>query len=327
MNYLATTGTFGFLSYIFLIAVFELLAVKKIIQSKANNERLLSLGLLSGFNANLALNFFGFSVVPTAVLFFTLPAMFFVINNSLTRSIVVDFRKTLTFLQRKIINQIVIVGIIVLTLFGILSVLSIWFADVLYENSKNADTYERSIRQLRTAIRLNPTEPIYRAELADNLSQLATKNKVGEEIDPKTDSLVSEASEIINKIVKDHPENTALWIDKRTIDFNLSKVDPTYELELLGTAERLKELAPTDASIQYDVALVYLYLDKDKDAIDQLEKVVELKIDYREATLMLARTYINADEPEKAIGLLESWLKLNPNDSEAQSLLSQLATG
>lgn len=327
LNYLATTGSLGFLSYIFLITLFEIFAAKQLIFSNFNTQRLLSLGLFAGFNANLALNFFGFSVVTTALLFFTFPAMFFLINDYNSKTLVVEFKNSLTFLNKKTFNQMAILFSMALTSVGILLVLSMWTADVLYESSKSAGTYERSIRQLRTAIRLNPTEPLYQAELSDNLSQLATKSKVGEEIDTKTKTLASEASNIIIKVVKNHPADTALWIDKRTIDFNLSKVDRAYELELLRTAEKLKVLAPTDASIQYDVALVYLYLDKDKEAIKQLENVVEIKPDYREAVLMLSRTYKNVNDQSKAINLLEDWLKKNPNDTEAKSLLSQLATG
>ena len=74
------------------------------------------------------------------------------------------------------------------------------------------------------------------------------------------------------------------------------------------------------------MALVYLYLEKNNEAVTQLEKVGDLKKDYREATLMLARTYIKVGENQEAINLLQEWLKSNLTDSEATDLLKTLLT-
>lgn len=324
LNFLSTTGAFGFLSYIILITVFELIATKTIISSNFDPKRLLSLGLLAGFNANLAQNFFGFSVVPTALLFFLIPAIFFFLNDSFGTSYEVIFKR-IALLHRSLYNNLVRAILIVLILFGIYFTISMWVADYFYNRSLSSETYQRSIADLRTAIILNKAEPLYQAELAKNLSALA-ETTFSEVNKSKIKEYSSEARKIINQTIESHPNNTSLWIDKRTIDYNLSKIDPAENLELLKTAEKLKELAPTDASIQYDVALVYLYLEKERDAVNQLEKIVALKKDYREPVLMLVRTYVNVNETGKALKLLEDWLKTNPSDTEAEDLLKTLLT-
>lgn len=324
LNFLSTTGALGFLSYIILVATFEILAIKTIVKSSFSNARLLSLGLLAGFNANVVQNFFGFSVVPTALLFFIFPAIFFVINNTLEKSFILEFNKRLGFLNNKTYNNTAKALTILLVIFGTGAVLAAWTADYFYNRSLSADTYQASIRHLRSAVKLNPLEPIYRAELSKNLSALASTIVPDE--DSQFSNYITESREVITDVVAKHPNNTNLWLDKRTIDYNLSKVDPAQELELLKTAEKLKILAPTEASIQYDVGLVYLYLEKDKEAIQQLEKVVSLKNDYREAVMMLARSYIKINDTEPAIILLQDWLKKSPTDTEAENLLKTLLT-
>lgn len=321
LNYLATTGIVGSLTYIILIATFEVVAIKTLFRSPFNNGRLLGLGLLSGFNANLAQNFFGFSVVPTALLFFTFPTIFFVVTESLDKSLVYDLKKRFSFLGNKTYNNLSLAAAGVLIFLGLLAVAGMWGADYFYNRSIGADTYQQAIRDLRLSRKLFPLEPKYTAELATNLSGLASSVETENE---RTKVYSREARELINQVVASHPNNTSVWIEKRSIDFNLSKVDEAAKLELLRTAERLKELAPTEASIQYDVALVYLYLEKNTDAITQLEKIMQLKIDYRDATLMLARTYIKAGETTKTIDLLQKWLSKNPTDNEASDLLKSL---
>ena len=201
-------------------------------------------------------------------------------------------------------------------------VISMWLSDYFYNNSLSSTNYQTSIRQLRVATKLTPGEPIYKTELAVNLAGLAsaTKNKVTIKQSKK------EAREIINKVVEEHPNNTYLWQTKRQIDFTLSQIDKSNYLELLRSAEKLKKLAPTDAAIQYNIALVYSFIDEPNKAEKQLEKVTKLKTDYQEAIIMLARTYNENNKKAIAIKLLKDWLKKSPNDSEAQDLLNQLLT-
>lgn len=326
LNYLATTGALGFLSYIILIASFELLAVKLIIKSSFGSQRLLSLGLLAGFNSNLAQNFFGFSVVPTGLLFFLFPAIFLSLNQRFKPLFSIDFRKTLRVFQKNLYTNIATVFILLVTFSGIYSTFSIWLADYFYNKSLSSETYQKSISDLKKAIDLNKTEPLYKVELAKNLSALAETTFTDGTKNPTVAELINQARKLINEVVKDHASNTSFWIEKRTIDYNLSKIDAEQNQELLQTAEKLKDLAPTDASIQYDVALVYLYLEKEKEGLEQLGKVVNLKKDYREPLLLFTRTAIKLNESEKALKILQDWIKSNPNDSEAKELLKTLLT-
>lgn len=321
LNYLSTTGAFGFTSYLFLILLFEFVAIKIIVKSEWTTERFLSLGLLSGTNSYLLQNFFGFSVVPIALLFFLFPALFFVINQTFVKKEMTIFSAAkFKFLRSKL----GLVGLsLMVSLFSVyLSsvVISMWLSDYFYSNSLSSTNYQTSIRQLRVATKLTSSEPIFKAELAVNLAGLAsaTENKITLKKSKK------EAREIINKVVEEHPNNTYLWQTKRQIDFTLSQIDKANYLELLRSAEKLKKLAPTDASIQYDVALVYSFVDEPAKAEKQLEEVIKLKNDYQEAIIMLARTYNENGKNAKAIELLNSWLKKSPNDSEAQELLNQL---
>ncbi len=70
LNYLANTGTLGFLAYLLLI-----------ISSITITWRSKKFEYLAGYIAILVTNFFGFSVVPVSLLFFLFPAFALVNNN------------------------------------------------------------------------------------------------------------------------------------------------------------------------------------------------------------------------------------------------------
>ncbi|HSX58238.1 MAG TPA: O-antigen ligase family protein, partial [Candidatus Saccharimonadales bacterium] len=327
LNYLSTTGAVGFLTYLLFIGAFEYFAIRTLVKMKWGAPRFLGLGILSGFNTALGANFFGFSVVPTNLLFFTFPVFFFLTTDSLGEKLYkISFEKNLSFLKNNLNNNIakVLVAIISFSLF--LSVVGYWIGDFLYSKSFGATDYQKSVRYLRTAVKLAPYEPVYRIELASNLASLAGAINEEDKNSEEVKTAAKEAQAIIDDLAKEHPNDTSLWQNKKGIDYDLAKIDPKNNDELLITAETLKRLAPTDASIQYDVALVYLYLDKNQHAQQQLEKVVALKNDYRDAVLALARTEIKNKNNDAASKLLQDWIKKNPADSEAEDLLKSLLT-
>ncbi len=319
-NYLATTGAVGFISYLLLIGAFELVAIRLIWRSQASGPKLLAIGLVAAYNSYLIQNIFGFSVVPIALLFFLYPGFFILLTGSTGKTLSFDLVKKANFLKNDFSNKfsqgfVVVIGLLI---FG--AVLSMWLADFYYSRSAGEAGYEKTISYLRLSSKLNAFEPLYKADLAVNLAGLAsTTQNASEQRAAKT-----EARTIIKSLVAAHPNNLSLWKTKRIIDFNLAKIDKASELDLLATAERLKKLAPTDASTQYDIALVYSYVQKPTDAEKQLEKVLKLKPDYQEAVITLAQTYQSNKKIELAKKLLQDWLKKNPADIDAENLLKTL---
>lgn len=322
LNTLATTGAFGFLSYIFLIGLFEFIAIKITVNSRWVSERFIGVGLLASYNSYLAQNFFGFSVVPIALLFFSFPALFFIFSNLNNSSYIIFSEKRWAILKSNLNSNIFSFGVLLVSIYLIISIFSMWLADFYYNQSISSENYQSSIRSLRISKNLAPYEPTYKAELAINLSGLAvaTTNK-----DSSKKSAL-EAREIINQVVSQHPNNISLWQSKRYVDFSLSKIDKANYLELIRTAEKLKQLAPTDASLQYDAALIYSYVDQNQKAEKQLEKVVDLKNNYADAILMLARIYNENGKKDRSIKTLRELLRVNPKNSEANDLLKTLLT-
>ncbi len=324
VNYLATTGAVGLLAYLLYIGSFEFFAIRRLVKMPWSNERFLGIGLWAGFNTSLGANFFGFSVVPTNLLFYTFPAMFFLITNTLAdKNYALHFPK---LLQKSLYNNIAKILIMLLGIFLLLSTLGYWVGDYFYNQSFGAKSYQKAISYLRISTAVAAYEPTFKSELASNLASLA--GTLNEDDGNSAEVLESEAEarKLINNLTKAHPNNTALWQDKRRIDYTLSKINPAENAELIKTIERLQTLAPTDANIQYNLALNYLYMDKNAHAAKLLEKVVSLKSDYREAVLLLARTYSKTKDTAKALKLLNSWLELHPDDSEAKDLLTKIST-
>jgi putative inorganic carbon (hco3(-)) transporter len=105
LNYLATTGIVGFISYLALIGTFIYWSVKTIIlkfNSKTKKDPDLNIYslilvacLLASYTAYLIQNFFGFSVVIIALFFFIFPAIAFTTTESVQNLSFKDLRKNL----------------------------------------------------------------------------------------------------------------------------------------------------------------------------------------------------------------------------------------
>jgi len=328
LNYLATTGALGLISYLLLIGFFELKIVSYIIRSSWNPERLLSIGLFAGYNSYLAQNIFGFSVVTIALLFFLYPAIFFLISNNFKEKILpFENFSFLKFLKNRFYNLVIRAFVVVIAFYLLVQIVFLWTADFFYNKSLSQDSYEASINSLRVATKLVPFEPVYQAELAQNLSGLALGLKDNPQRKNDFENALKEARQLIDTLTLSHPKNIALWQTRRVVDFNLAKIDQAYNSKLLESAEKIKELAPTDASLQYEVALVYQFVDQPKEAEKLLEYVLNLKPNYKDALVNLATVYVKNGKYDKALRLLRSWLDQHPQDPEVNDLLKQLLTG
>jgi tetratricopeptide (TPR) repeat protein len=101
--------------------------------------------------------------------------------------------------------------------------------------------------------------------------------------------LVEQAASESENLADTHPNHTNLARDRLQTLFTLSQIDEKYTPEVILAGKKLAELAPTDASIQYNLALIYMLSDKNEEALKQIEKVLQLKPDYQDAKDLQSR--------------------------------------
>ncbi|MEK6881946.1 MAG: O-antigen ligase family protein, partial [Nanoarchaeota archaeon] len=180
LNYLATTGLVGFLSYLALILGFILFCIRYQISSikkKVLNTNYLILNtvLLAGYISYLNQNIFSFSVVIIATLFYLFPAFAFVLTDQLKEE---KIPKKLRDFSLKILNTTIyrrdsypkiFCGFIFLICFLMLfKLVNYWNADTLFnQGSKYSDSGNpgKAYNLLYDAVALNKKEPLYRNEL------------------------------------------------------------------------------------------------------------------------------------------------------------------
>jgi putative inorganic carbon (hco3(-)) transporter len=271
INFLATTGTFGFLTYTFLLicAIYLFITKKQFI-------------FLASYLSILITNFAGFSVVVTSLFLFLLP------------SFVLDQLPQ----QKSKPQKWIIFPLVLATIYLLKSIIFFYFADIAY--AKN---------DYKTAISLNPYEPIYYS----NASLQAAQNKQS-----------NLAINYSNKAISISPTNINILKERAQMFLYLSQKDPSNFEKSIATLKIITQLAPTDAKTYYLIGQFLITVDKIEEAIPFLEKAVELKSNYDDAHFSLAQVFVNQKKYDKAKIHLEKTLEIAPQNDTAKSLLEKI---
>ena len=324
LNTLSTTGIVGTLPYLALIIYFSYLVVAWLYKESQNKNRFLVLGLFAAYVSYLVQNIFGFSVVIIAILFFLIPAIFFV----LTQKGKPKFRVLLSEKYFKFTDSnfgSILIGSLASILFVSLLLFSVnaWIADYFFARGLSGDTGNEVYDNLQSAIRLRPDEPLYLSQLAAVEASLAL------EVDDEELSKEFEEDSLnhIETALSIGPNNLGTWRDKLQVYFDLLKLDDKYFPEALATAEKTGKLAPTDAKLHYNLALFYLLDESEKGmqkSNETLEKVLGWRPLYHQARRQLVKNYIEQGNEKVAKEHLNFILDKNPEDIKSLELLESL---
>ena len=328
LNFLATTGAAGFLSYLGVLLIIIYVFVKPYLnnhkQKIANHteKQILPLAFLSGFSSILVTNFFGFSVTPVAILFFLFPAMMVTIatkSDSVTIISKSDNGGTL---------QTISSGAILIFTFYLLFLLSrYWYADTLYAEGKlqnDLDNFTGAREILLKAVKYSPKEAVYYDELSESTSGISLSLSESAQEEAATQFALTSINESA-KAVELSPTNLNVRRNRARLFIKLSIIDPAY---LAGAKETLVEavkLAPTDAKLFYNLGLTLARLGEINEAIEVMGKTIEMKTNYRDARFAQALLLIDAGRNEEAIIELTYILEnIYPEDELARLQLEEL---
>lgn len=307
LNMAANTGTLGLATYLVLIVSFSLYVAKIskskfLISNKNSNYQLFTpqslsevglittYGLFSGWLSILITNFFGFSVVAVGLLFFLFPAL----AVSLTTA---DTPQPPPSLPKPGYRQYLLASVFVfLTLFTGYYLLNYWRADFYFaegEKLTTAGQYELAVATLQKAVRLRPAEPFYHDSLAIAAAQLAATSE-----DPS--AFAALAVDESDRTVRLNPHHLNFWKNRVRVFYTLAETNPNYYQESYNSLLKAKELAPTDAKIYYNLALLYARLEQEDLAVQTLEETIRLKPNYDTARYALALFYEKQDKEDLA---------------------------
>lgn len=346
LNYLTTTGLFGLLSYLSFLGLFLAIALTNLANLKIkllkhfhsqdyDQKDPLLLALTSSFLSIIIINFFGFSVVILNIYLLLIPAfvlIYFGFIKTKTASLEVK-NDNVSYGQWAGISLLGIAG-----LFMIWVLLSYWRADTKYAlgyNYNRVQEYQTAYPLLHDAIKIRP-DPVYLDEMAVNdafiAAGIAAQNAT--ESAQIAQTLVTEALSTSDKLVAEHPHNIVFWKSRVRILYTLANVNSTYLPQALEAIKKTAEIAPTDASVLYNLGVIYGQGGDTLKAVEILEKTLSYKPDYREAHFALALFYhdLGVNEKsqitdsayhDKAVSELKFILeKLDPTDKQARDSLT-----
>lgn len=344
LNYLATTGIFGLGSYLLFIGWFIYKVIKHIISNF--KFRILSIALVGSFVSILVSNFFGFSVVIVNLYLFLIPIFVFDLANlKMSKNLInIQFVKN-EMSQRKdqgynIVSLIIIAIIGLIVLYMEFSLLRFWIADQKYALGYNLDKafeYPQANTPLTEAVMMQPNEHLYKDELSLNLAVLSLGfSQQGQST--QAAQLAIESKALSDDVIKNHPNNVVYYKTRTRVLFALSDIEPGLAMEAIDTLKTALTLAPTDAKIIYNLALLYKNVNEEDLAIETLKTAIKIKPNYRDVYYYLG-VYLSEKAKEQkdnrskelkqeAIQYLEYTLKnIEPNDGKAKELLTTLKSG
>ena len=353
LNYAATTGFLGLGSYVLIIVAFVVwflkiskskflisnqilnpkfhIPKKSLIRSLSIGNYLGQLeirsirnftlfGLFTGWLSILVTNFFGFSVVTVALFFWLIPAISFVLSNSLKPQN--SFKISLPTMKR--LNNITITIVLFVFCYLFFVICKFWYADVLFARGNTliqSSEHTTAYPYLQKAVNLRPDEPLYHDKLSLNMANLATVAFLENEATLSAD-LTTQALSHSQKAITISPQNLNFWKSRTRLFYSLSQIDENYLNQALKSLLIAKKLAPTDAKIYYNLALLYAEVNDTDQAIKILEETIDLKPNYRNARYALALFYNEKGLKQKAVNELKYILeKINPNDQEIKEQL------
>lgn len=176
----------------------------------------------------------------------------------------------------------------------------------LSQNAKD----EEAVGVLRQAIKLNPDLAEAHFELGVALASIESKKKEEVGIEASTNTNTNTKT-TVKKVAKDAPLNES--------EKAFNEAIKAYQKYLVKN--------PKDDTAQFNLARCYNKLNKDKEYESAVRKAIKMKPDNSEYQAELGAVLIKFAKYGEAIGVLKKALKLDENNSRAESLLEKAQAG
>ena len=288
LNYLATTGMLGLISYLVLLGFMAWIFFKTINdQRMTTNDNYMTVALLAGWVSILVTNFWGFSVVIVQLLLFLLPAMAITLKSESRRAEEYKLGQ----------GQIFAILLFALTpaLLLLYSIFRYFLADVKYATALNLikifqttgqPQYVLSAyQQYTSAYTLNPAEPAISSELAVAAGYLA--NSLNQTDATSAGQLAQIALAASDKAIATSPHHPNYYKSRARTMILLSDIDTNYLSLAAEALAKPAQLSPTDPRIPFNLGIVENYMGATPSAILNFKKSLELKPDFADPAKQL----------------------------------------
>ena len=262
LNFFATTGVFGLVTYMLFIGVVIILGLYWSYKSAS----LLQLSLLVAWITILISNFFGFSTTTINLYFYLIPALLYgleIVKDSKNHQQKNVMSKT------KNNNIITYLAIGLFYVFLLQFFLTYWLADTKYAQSEiyaKTNDYQTAYTLLNRAIQLHG-DHVYDDKLSFDLANLALIASYQK--DAKLSEELIKTSNNYNELaLKESPQNILYWKTriKNLYLFYQISLNKKYLINGIDALAEAQRISPTDPKLPYFSATYYsLIYDEEKD--------------------------------------------------------------
>lgn len=303
LNYFATTGLFGLISYLVFITSVVLIFIKK--YRKHTHANIL-LFLAISYCTIAITNFFGFSTTTMQLLLFLLPA-YAVLLYAYKDDQYIEITLPITEKTQKFFFILPAV----FCLAGFVFVASYFFADINYNYGKQAHdsgAYQIASTYFQKALSLR-NEHVYKDALAYTYGYLSYVSSTTQKDSKEQTTYIDLAKQYSQEAIKDSPKNVLYYRTASKLYYLLYEADKniSYLKSSIEYGNKAIKLAPTDPKLYFSNAVIYSYVyDAVKDekymnnAIEMAQKAITLKSNFRDAHLELGRLYKKYGQKDKA---------------------------
>lgn len=279
LNFLATTGIVGLLSYLTLFLALFIYLIKLWQNKQLSSQKI---ALASALLAMFISNFFGFSTVTTNLLFSIFAAT--IVKETITWPKITA--------EKMGWPDYLISSAILLILFATnKGIWQIWRADNLFYNANNYiqdNKWQEGLSLMQEAIEESPKEALFYDELASQYSILAIA--FAEEGQATNSAKFAEAAiETSNYVQKLNPVHLNFYKSRARIFIRLAQLNTGFYEAAKETLLTAIELSPSEAKLYYNLALVEEEMGNQEQAIELLQKTIELKSNYWQAYFALGQ--------------------------------------
>ncbi len=329
LNYLATTGAVGLMTYVLMYGSFIVFPVFCVLKEmkQESSESLATRYVLLATSSSLAglavSNFFGFSTVVVSMYTFVLPALVIVLSE---KGHILTVPLSL-LLRKKIIGQILLVATLVSCLSSLISVYRMYSIDVDYAASKAMIAHqdvETGVALLQSVVDSAPDEPVYRDELAYTAARLSYA--LGSTGDSTSAAKFAQAAiDNSDEVLTQNHANVNFYKTRARIFTLLGQLSPVFYKQAIDTLTHARDLSPTDPKLTYNMAIV-ANAQGDNGAYEQaLRETLTLRPIDVQARLDLAKLYENEKRTDDAKREYGEVLKLDPSNKEVKDRIASLS--
>lgn len=344
LNYLATTGAYGLGTYLLFLGAFLYFGLRYFAGQfkKGLTGNPVLPALIGSFIGIQVSNFFGFSVVEVNLLMFLIPLFYISIAKPSTKFFEFPKGETEDYApsQGPGTGRVMIIGGLgIFCLYSIFFLINFWNADINYGlgyNYNRINEFQIANPSLEKAVAMRGGEDLYKNELSVNLAALALMAASQKDANA-ANQYASRAKLLSDEVAQRNPNNVVFWKARTRVMFSLAELSPSLISDAVAAIDKAHELAPTDAKVLYNQALIYDQIGQKDKALSILNQTIDAKRDYRDAyyakALFLSQMAEDAKKEKaksdnykkEARETLEFVLKnIAPNDQQSKDLLKSL---